>query len=102
MSVEELYFNKNLNIIIDDTIIPNIYLEKLVNKNKPDTIVIVDSNVSDIDLITLNKIHKLNGLICFAYHYFIDKKGNIYQGRYETVYPAKATLVNNLMNSYSE
>ena len=101
MSTEELYFNKNLNIIIDDTIIPDIYLEKLVNKNKPDKIIIVDSNVSDIDLITLNRVHKLNGLICFAYHYFIDKSGNIFQGRYETVYPAKATIVNNFMQNYT-
>jgi len=80
--------------IIPSQIIPTLNYDKIIKTNKPNKIIIVDCRNSDVDIIQLNKIHIENGLLCFAYHYFIDSTGKIDQGRYEFMYPAKISTIN--------
>ena len=84
--------------IIDTEIIPQENYDKIVKTNKPNKIIIVDSSTETADIITMNKIHKESGLICFAFHYFIDRTGKIFRGRYEFMYPAKVNMINDFTN----
>ena len=89
----EYYSNK--------AIIPNDY-DKILNINNPNLIILVDSGVESTTIVEMNKIHKQNGLIMFAFHYFIDTSGKIYQGRLESMYASKTNLINNFNYSPDE
>ena len=69
-------------------------MRSLTYTNTPTDIIILDSFNTGLDLSTLDELHKTNGQKMFAFHYFIDRLGNILGGRPER---AQANNVINLM-----
>ena len=71
----------------------------LIYNNKPIYIILIDSRTPNITLDSLNIMHKMMGLKMFAYHYFINKQGNIFRGRPENAYAADIEKLLNVNNN---
>ncbi|MGL4450854.1 MAG: peptidoglycan recognition protein family protein [Sarcina sp.] len=77
--VQELY--QGLNVVKKDF----EWSEKLEEGNKPNKIVLHHSAIEDMNIDEVHEKHLENGWAGIGYHYFINKKGDIYQGREENI-----------------
>ncbi|MGL5575918.1 MAG: peptidoglycan recognition protein family protein [Sarcina sp.] len=77
--VQELY--QGLNVVKKDF----EWSEELEAGNKPNKIVLHHSAIEDMNIDEVHEKHLENGWAGIGYHYFINKKGDIYQGREENI-----------------
>lgn len=77
-------------------IIESIPISKtLVYNNKPIYIILLDCRNNNT-IEQLNEVHKRMGLKMFGYHYFINRKGEIFRGRPENAYAADIQALMNI------
>ena len=67
--------------------------DELIYANNPLAIILLDSRNEDSNIQLLDIIHKGLGMKMFGYHYYIDKKGDIYSGRPERAYSCEVELL---------
>lgn len=73
--------------------------KELIYQNNPSAIIVVDSRNPTVGLDSLDDMHRGLGMKMFGYHYFIDKLGNIYQGRPESAFSCDVELLMQSMYS---
>lgn len=74
-------------------------LRNLNYDNDPIQIILLDSGSDNMSIETLDTIHKGFGLSMFAFHYYIDRDGNVYGGRPERAIGGNVPLLmSKLMN----
>lgn len=82
--IEELKLNLNIKEKSYE------WAEALVFLNIPEKIIIHHAAIKSVDADTIHRMHQEKGWSGIGYHYFIDKSGNIYEGRPEGAIGAHA------------
>lgn len=82
--IEELKLNLNIKEKSYQWAEPLVYL------NNPEKIIIHHTAIKNIDSDAIHKMHQEKGWSGIGYHYFIDKSGEIYEGRPERAIGAHA------------